>query len=176
MTLRLSPIMAMLLPTMLAACRPETRPVAAPVPAPRPVAAVAATPAPLSSDWRDWPLTPGTWRYVAGGGATVARYGAGANTSFALRCDPGARRITLMRSGTAAELTITTSSRSAKLPAGSINDDGAPMTAVILNANDSLLDAMAFSRGRVMIASPGLPPLVVPAWAEITRAVEDCRK
>jgi hypothetical protein len=175
MTVRRLPIIAVLFPTLLTACGPEARPVTAPLLASRPAAAIAA-PARTSADWRDWPLTPGAWRYVGGPAATFARYGDGAGTSFALRCDPAARQVTLIRSGTAAELTITTSSRAARLPAGHVDYEGASMTGVILSANDSLLDAMAFSRGRVMIASPGLPVVIVPAWAEITRAIEDCRK
>lgn len=176
MIIRFPRFTALLLPLILASCGPEpVRPASAPVPPPQPVAAATPVHVPTSNDWRDQPLTPGAWRYVAGT-PSAARYGEGSATSFGLRCDPVARQVTLFRSGTATELTITTSSRSAKLPAGGLDDNGVRMTAVILSANDSLLDAMAFSRGRVRIASPGLPALIVPAWAEITRAIEDCRK
>ena len=50
------------------------------------------------------------------------------------------------------------------------------MSAVILNAKDAFLDEMLFSRGRIAVASPGLPGLAIPTWAEPARAVEDCRK
>lgn len=174
MTRAFPQIAALFLSLMLAGCGPEApAPRHVPVPPPAPVVAA---PAPtISADWRDRPLTQGIWRYEPGT-PSYARYGAGSATAFALRCDPTARQVTLLRSGSATELTITTSSRAAKLPAGSLTDQGVAMTAVILSANDTLLDAMAFSRGRVMIASPGLPELIVPSWAEITRAIEDCRK
>ena len=37
------------------------------------------------------------------------------------------------------------------------------------------LDAMAFSRGRMLVQADALPALVVPVQAEISRVVEDCR-
>jgi hypothetical protein len=46
---------------------------------------------------------------------------------------------------------------------------------VSLSPRDALLDAMAFSRGRFIVEQPGQPSLVVPAWAEFGRVVEDCR-
>jgi len=168
-------IAALILPLLLASCGADpVRPVAAPVPPPS--VAPPAPPVSASTDWRDQPLTAGAWRYVTGTPLSAARYGTADATAFALQCDAATRRITLLRSGTATEMTITTSSRTARLPAGSVVDRGNTMTAVILNATDTLLDAMAFSRGRVMIASPGLPTVIVPAWTEITRAIEDCRK
>jgi hypothetical protein len=48
--------------------------------------------------------------------------------------------------------------------------DGAPLPAA-----DPLFDQMAFSRGRFTIAAEGLPMLVIPAWPEPARAIEDCR-
>lgn len=50
-------------------------------------------------------------------------------------------------------------------------------TGVSIGATDSVLDQMAFSRGRIMIAS-GMPAraAILPAWPEITRVIEDCRK
>jgi hypothetical protein len=44
-----------------------------------------------------------------------------------------------------------------------------------VSAYDPLLDAMAFSRGRVGLSALSLPTLIVPAWAEVARVVEDCR-
>lgn len=40
---------------------------------------------------------------------------------------------------------------------------------------DAILDAMAFSRGRILLETDGNPPIILPAWAEIARIVEDCR-
>lgn len=44
-----------------------------------------------------------------------------------------------------------------------------------LPANDPLIDAMGFSRGRFIVETPGATPLVIPAWAEVQRVAEDCR-
>jgi hypothetical protein len=44
-----------------------------------------------------------------------------------------------------------------------------------LPAQDPLLDAMAFSKGRFALEVAGLQTLYVPSWAEITRVIEDCR-
>ncbi|MGE5953581.1 MAG: hypothetical protein ACM308_08200 [Qipengyuania vulgaris] len=38
-----------------------------------------------------------------------------------------------------------------------------------------LLDAMALTKGRFAVETPGLPTLYLPAWAEVTRVIEDCR-
>ena len=44
-----------------------------------------------------------------------------------------------------------------------------------LPRTDPLLDAIAFSRGRFAVSVSGTPALVLPAWPELTRVVEDCR-
>jgi hypothetical protein len=44
-----------------------------------------------------------------------------------------------------------------------------------LPSRDPLLDAMAFSKGRFAIETPGLPTLYIPSWPEVTRVIEDCR-
>jgi hypothetical protein len=44
-----------------------------------------------------------------------------------------------------------------------------------LQSRDSLLDRMAFSRGRFIIVVPGAERLAIPAWPEFARVVEDCR-
>ena len=161
-----------LLPLALSACGPETPP---PAPVPPPPAAPPPAPVP-SGDWRDWPLTPGSWQYVPGTPVSSARYGEAPAVQFIIQCDAAARRVTIMRAGTATELAITTSTRTAHFPAGHIDDHGTAMSGVILNASDAFLDEMVFSRGRIAVVSPGLPSLAIPAWAEPARAIEDCRK
>jgi hypothetical protein len=42
-------------------------------------------------------------------------------------------------------------------------------------ASDPLLDAIAFSRGRLWVDTPGTMPLVLRAAAEPARSIEDCR-
>ena len=58
--------------------------------------------------------------------------------------------------------------------AGPFNAKGMRVAAD-LAANDALLDAMAISRGRIVVSMPGMAALVMPAWPEAARAVEDCR-
>ena len=45
----------------------------------------------------------------------------------------------------------------------------------VLAASDPLIEAMGYSRGRFIVETAPLPPLVVPAWAEVLRVAEDCR-
>lgn len=46
---------------------------------------------------------------------------------------------------------------------------------VVLSPRDSLLDAIALSRGRFAVEMAGLPTLYLPSWAEVSRVIEDCR-
>lgn len=62
-----------------------------------------------------------------------------------------------------------------RLLTASPSSDGRPLLIVELGAQDRLLDAMAFSRGRFAVETGGLPTLYLPAWAEVTRVIEDCR-
>jgi hypothetical protein len=157
----------------LSACIPQPAQPPAPIPAPAPPPPPPAMP---SGHWRDWPLTPGNWQYMPGSPISSARYGTAAAAQFVVQCDAASRKVTLMRPGRSTELTVITSTRTARLPAGHIEDRGVPMTGAILNATDGFLDAMIFSRGRIAVESPGLPSLAIPAWAEPARVVEDCRK
>jgi hypothetical protein len=140
--------------------RPEPAPAAPPPrPAPEPV------PPPAALDWRDVPLSPGEWRYADAAGAPEARFD-GANGGFVLRCDRVARRLVLAREGEGGgAMTIRTSAGARSFPAAN----------AVLPASDSFLDAMAFSRGRFTVEAAGLPMLVVPAWPEPARVVQDCR-
>ena len=111
--------LALLLPLALSACTPPPPP-APPLPPPPP-AAVAPAPLP-SGDWRDWPITPGSWRYVPGSPTSSAHYGEPQAPQFVVRCDKTARQVTIMRAGTATELAITTSTRTARFPVGHIDE------------------------------------------------------
>jgi hypothetical protein len=155
---------------LLSGCIPNSAPPApppAPVPVPRPVPAP--PPPPASTDWRDWPITPGTWSYRSENNGSVASFGqAGAAPVLTLRCNRSANQVVLARAGSAAaSLTVRTSTLTRALPA--------PGGVAPLGARDPLLDAIGFSRGRFVVEAPPLGPAVVPAWAEILRVVEDCR-
>jgi hypothetical protein len=165
---------------LIAGCVPRVVPPPAPAPAPAPAPPPAApTPAPapaptLTGDWRDWPLTPGEWRYRRTAGGGVSSFGVpGATPSVTLTCDRATRRLTLVRAGaSSAAMTIVTTSTTRTVPS---RPDGAGGTAASVAATDSLLDAIGYSRGRFVIQQAGLPTLVVPAWPEIERVTEDCR-
>ena len=155
----------------LASCVPQARP-----PAPAPVRAVALPPViapPVAEDWRDWPVTPGDWRYGRDGTGSIARFGtAGTPPLMTLRCDPAVRQVALTVRGSVAAATVRTSSATRTL---TMAPDGEGASRATLAASDPLLDAMGFSRGHFAVEAGGRPVLVVPAWAEIERVTQDCR-
>jgi hypothetical protein len=170
-------VSAALLLAALASCAP--RPVRSPPPPPPRRAPPAALPAaPPQQDWRDVALTPGGWTW-RGGAGSIAQFGVpGQAALFALRCDPARRTLVLSRGGTvaapAATMRITTSFGAFALPVA--NGGGSPPAIVAqANARDPRMDQIAFSRGRFLVDLPGQPRLVLPAWPETARVIEDCR-
>lgn len=148
--------------------RPAPGPIAMPRPAPAPV-----RPVPQGADWRDWAVTPGDWAYRGEARGSIATFGVSVSAALlTLRCDRAAGTVTLSRSGAAATpLTLRTSSLVRTVPV----QPSAGSAIVALTARDPLLDALAFSRGRFIVEQQGAPTLVVPAWAEVGRVIEDCR-
>jgi hypothetical protein len=71
-------------------------------------------------------------------------------------------------------MTVRTSEAQKSLPI-SITTDASATPYASLNALDSLLDSIVFSRGRFTVEVPGLPMLVIPTWPEPARVVEECR-
>jgi hypothetical protein len=133
---------------------------------------------PLPADWRDWPLTPGNWEYRQDARGSIALFGrAGADAELTLRCDLARHTLYLSRRGAGdptpgATIGIRTTEMQRAL-AG--QPTGGAYIAVALAPNDSVVDAMGYSRGRFLVETPSLPTLVLPAWAEILRVAEDCR-
>lgn len=165
---------AMLALAALASCAPRTAPQPEPQEQPRPVVTrpEPAPPPPADADWRDVPLTPGGWTYRGDGRVSSASFGAqGAQPSFVVRCAD--RQILLVRGGAAGATTmvIRTSFGARNLP---VTAQQAGLTASLAPA-DPMLDQMAFSRGRFTVEVPGLPILIIPAWPEPARVIEDCR-
>src|SRR4051794_25518598 len=150
----------------LAGCAP--RPAPGPPPPPAPLIASAPQPPapPQTPDWRDLPLSSGDWSYAAAPEGSRALFGGGV---FTLRCDPARRQIELARiaAGTGTMI-VTTSYGTRSL---TLATEGVAR----IPAADPLLDQMAFSRGRFTIEVDGLERLVIPAWPEPARVVEDCR-
>lgn len=185
----------------LAACMapppppPAARP-ATPAPAPRPTPAPPPRPATPPVDWRDATPAAGTWRYRSGAPGGLATFVApDGRALLSLRCDLAARALTIVREGLPAvdpqpapegpapasaegipaQISAATQQRRLVAHALPIGANEAPQIALTLPAQDSLLDALAFSRGRFAVDIYGAPMLVLPAWAEVARVVEDCR-
>nr|WP_231621733.1 hypothetical protein [Sphingomonas sp. 37zxx] len=170
-------ILALFAPiALLAGCvapaRPEPK---APPPPPASTPTPAPAPAPASSDWRDWPLTPGTWAYARLAGGSIARFGQpGAEPELTLQCDLGGNVLILSRRGAApagAAMTIRTNTTTRAV---ATQATGSAM-AVRLQPRDPLIDAIGFSRGRFVVEQRPMAVLVVPTWAEFLRVAEDCR-
>ena len=165
--------------TLLSACAPQMPP-PGPAPAPRPVATAAPAPqtAPrITADWRDAPLTAGSWRWSVVSGQSTASFGlAGRPPLVELTCiTKGTVRLT-HAGGLAggAPVGVTTSAGTFPLASDPVAA-GASGISITLPARAPVLDAMAFSRGRFVIEVAGLAPSYLPAWTEVSRVVEDCR-
>ena len=178
--MRRSAVSAALL-LIVGSCAPIPKPVPVtprPVPTYVPVPTPSPTPTPLASDWRDWPVTPGDWVYRADARGSIAFYGmVGTDALLTLRCDKAAAQLYLSKrdaGGAGAAIPIRTSTALRTLAAQPTGGTQ-PYVAAALSPRDSLLDAIAFSRGHFVVEQAGQPPLVVPSWAEFGRVVEDCR-
>lgn len=132
-------------------------------------------------NWMDTPITPGDWHYVVEQQETLAIFGPSSTTQGAeliLRCELQTRQVGIGRVGataTQAEMLIRTESQTRRVTGEHINRSS-PLTIAELSPSDSLLDAMAFSKGRIAVDVAGLEPIYAPAWPEITRIIEDCRR
>ena len=134
---------------------PPPAPALAPTPTPTP------PPPPPPADWRDRAYTAGDWSYAREGGASVARFG----TALELRCAGGL--VTLSVAGAAAGPMIVRTSYGDTARNADANG-------LRLPASDPLLDQIAYSRGRFLVGT-GTTELILPAWPEVQRVVEDCR-
>lgn len=164
---------ALLLPLLAAACvAPKAPPPSPPPPAPKPVVAPPASP-PVA-DWRDAPLTPGTWRYTRGKDGSIAAYGTDpAAPVLVAQCAVAGRELSFYRPGetqAGGPATLTTSYGAQAVPTGGIMGG----IGWRMQARDPALDRIAFSRGRFMVEGIG-SRLILPVWGEIGRVIEDCR-
>jgi hypothetical protein len=117
---------------------------------------------------------PGSWTYAAtGGGATFLN--ASAMPQLTIRCDRTTRRVSLSKPATVAVpfLNVWTGTATRSVPASF--DPATARITIQLAAYDPLLDPLGFSRGRIAVYVAGSPALVLPAWPEIARVIEDCR-
>ncbi len=143
-------------------------------PTPRPTSTP--TPVPTYTSWMDVPQTPGDWRYGPIAGGTAGSFGeAASEPRFAIRC---LRRgeIELVRYGNFAgddAMTVRTESVSRRVAGLPMTDN--PSLRAVLPASDSLLDAMAFSKGRFAIEARGVPTLIISASPAATESVRPPR-
>lgn len=133
----------------------------------------ASQPGQSEPEWASAPRSPGGWAYRTGGNArSRAVFGPRGAPSFEIACT-NQGGIALFRHGArAGAITVRTSATMKQLPGSAV---AAGLSAVV-PVNDAILDAMAFSRGRFGVEAPGVANLVVPAWPELARVVEDCRR
>jgi hypothetical protein len=145
-----------------------------PVPAPAP-----SPPPELSENWIERGQTPGSWEYVVEPNETFALFSAPNSQPLAIvRCDRDEQLVGIGRYGNPStepvDILIGTETRRQSLTATQrLPEVG--VVAADLSPTDPLLDAIALSRGRFAIALSGQATLYPPAWAEVTRVIEDCR-
>jgi hypothetical protein len=139
-------------------------------------AAQPAAPTTANVDPRYASVLPGSWSYspVTGGTEAVFR-DASARPQLFIRCTRATRGVTISKpaSAPASALNVWTSSTSRNL--GVRFDPATARISAELATYDALLDAIAYSRGRFAVSASGGPQLVLPAWPEALRPIEDCR-
>jgi hypothetical protein len=118
----------------------------------------------------------GNWTYAATADGSEASFAnASAVPQLWVHCTRATRRVSIAKSATTAVplLNVWTSSQTRSAPS-SFNPATGRLT-IDLAATDPLLDAISSSRGRIGFSIAGQPALVLPAWAEAARVIEDCR-
>lgn len=130
-------------------------------------------------NWNDQPQTKGEWTYTAQPHETYAHFGVDRpNRLFIIRCDLRTRQVGIARfltsEANSRSMVIRTETTMRQLVAEPL-PNVRPLAGVELAANDPLFDAMAITQGRFAIEVEREEPLYLPAWAEVTRVIEDCR-
>jgi len=139
-------------------------------------AAAQAAGAPPGLDFSTARVQPGSWAYQRTPGGSAARFVDATGTArLVLECSRATRRMTIARTSAtpAPSILVWTSTAARSLPVRF--EPNAMRVTAELAAFDRLLDGIAFSRGRIAVTMAGAEPLVVPAWPEAARTIEDCR-
>ena len=138
-----------------------------------PAASALAQPLP---SWRTAAPTAGIWSYretVTGSEAifTDARV----TRRLVVKCSRMTRRVSLSVASAVPgnSIQVSTTETDRVLPAA-FDAQGFQITSE-LGAQDPILDSIVFSRGRFAVTVAGGAALVLPAWPEIARSIEDCR-
>jgi hypothetical protein len=153
---------------------------------PQPVRTVATPtpPTPTTSQppvgsWTDWPITPGNWVYRQDDRGSIALFGqAGRDALVTFRCDKARGRIYVSRAnenGSAASNLTIRSSTALKQYAAAATGSSPAYIAAEIAPTDNILDAMAYTRGRIALETSGQQSLAIPVWSELPRVIDDCR-
>ena len=127
-------------------------------------------------DFGTTPVAPGSWSYTATPtGSTAAFMDSSGTARLSLQCTRSARLVTITRVSAVPSTAITVWASSMQRTLAARYDPKTLRLSADVPARDPLLDAMAFSRGRIGIVVAGTASLVVPAWPETARVIEDCR-
>ena len=119
---------------------------------------------------------PGSWRYApAIDGSDAVFANAAGNPQLIVHCTRATRRITISTPASAAAPSVNVWTSSLERSVAAAFNPASGRLAIDFANYDPLLDAIASSRGRVGFTIGVQPPLVVPAWAEPARVIEDCR-
>jgi len=169
---------------IIAAACSSPPPAPQPAPAPAPAAAPAAPSRPVivqpTGPWIDWTISPGSWVYRRDARGSIALFGVpGTDALVTLRCDQARGRIYLTRadqagSGGSGSITIRSSSAMKQFSA-SATGATPPYIAAEIMPGDSILDAMAYTRGRIALEVSGQQSIAIPVWSELPRIIDDCR-
>jgi len=122
------------------------------------------------------PALPGSWGYRAiAGGSEAAFVDTAGIRRLVVQCTRANRVLSLSMTSVAPaqSLVVWTSSGSRALPAN--YDQRSFQVVAAVAAQDPLLDAIAFSRGRFALSIPGSPAVVLQPQPEFERTIEDCR-
>src|SRR5918998_5262958 len=119
-------------------------------------AAAAAQSAGVPMDFSTARVTPGLWTYQAVPGGSAARFiDATGTVRFALECSKATRRVTISRTSSVAAPSIFLWASDASRTLVTRFEPNAMRLATDLAARDPLLDAIAFSRGRIAVTIAG---------------------
>jgi hypothetical protein len=103
---------------------------------------------------------------------------AGQDARVTLRCDLERRRVYLslldQNASAVGSINIRTSSALKQFSAERAGTNSAYIAAEIA-PNDNILDAAAYTRGRIALESGSGQKIAIPVWSELPRVIDDCR-
>ena len=149
--------------------------------APVTTVAAQAVATPPARDFSTATAMAGSWTYQTLPGASEARFvDTGGIARLVIRCTKASRQVSFSptHAAGAASIFVWTSSASRNVPVRF--EANAMRVTADFSAFDPLLDAIAFSRGRIAVTIAGgsalvVPALVLPSGPETARTIEDCR-